>query len=320
MSIKKSSICPVFSIIVPVYNTENELSRCIDSLRKQTFSDIEIILVDDGSTDSSGVICDKYAETDERIKVVHKQNGGLSDARNTGLKLASGNYLMFVDSDDYIVEDACKVFSTFIESNADIYIGLLREEDNKLYSHQSDAIVGKKYAGTEYYKSFHNSIIPCAVASVYRKTFLDQNRLSFILGKYHEDNEFTPKTYLAAESVVYTDNVFYIRCSRDNSITTHKDKRKNLEDILFICLENEKLINKQVDKKLKKILSREICTSYLSMFRTANIYQYHMENYSKYINKRFVLRNSVDLRGKVKAILFFVSPRLYVSISNCIKG
>ena len=96
------------SIIVPVYNVELYLEKCIESIINQTYTNIEIILVDDGATDSSGNICDLYSKKDSRIKVIHKRNGGLSDARNVGIEKAVGQYLMFVDSDDYIDKTMCE--------------------------------------------------------------------------------------------------------------------------------------------------------------------------------------------------------------------
>lgn len=101
------------SVIVPVYNVEKYLERCVESIFKQTYKNIEIILVDDGSTDNSGKICDKFLKKDERVKVIHKENGGLSDARNAGLEILSGKYIMFVDSDDWIspaMVEKCTVF------------------------------------------------------------------------------------------------------------------------------------------------------------------------------------------------------------------
>ena len=99
---------PAISIIVPVYQVKNYLPRCIDSLIAQTFEDIEIILVDDASSDGSGEICDAYAKKDPRIRVIHQEHGGLSVARNTGLAAARGEWLMFVDSDDYVLPDFCR--------------------------------------------------------------------------------------------------------------------------------------------------------------------------------------------------------------------
>lgn len=101
----------LISIIVPVYNVEQYLSRCVDSLVNQTYHNIEIILVDDGSPDRSGEICDEYAKKDKRVKVIHQSNGGLSDARNTALDIAKGDYLMFVDSDDWIEKKTCEILN-----------------------------------------------------------------------------------------------------------------------------------------------------------------------------------------------------------------
>lgn len=92
----------LISVIVPIYKVEKYLSKCIDTIRRQTYDNLEIILVDDGSPDSCGEICEEYAKKDERIRVIHKENGGLSDARNAGMEAARGNYIMFIDSDDYI--------------------------------------------------------------------------------------------------------------------------------------------------------------------------------------------------------------------------
>lgn len=112
-----------FSMIVPVYNVEAYLNRCVDSLINQTYTDIEIILVDDGSTDNCPKICDDYAKKDARVKVMHQKNRGLSDARNKGVKVASSDYVWFVDSDDYIELNACERFAPYTESGYDILLG-----------------------------------------------------------------------------------------------------------------------------------------------------------------------------------------------------
>ena len=96
---------PLISIIVPVYKVEKYLKRCVDSILTQTYQNMEVILVDDGSPDNCGAICDRYKETDNRVVVIHKKNGGLSDARNAGLDIATGEYIMFIDSDDFVEID-----------------------------------------------------------------------------------------------------------------------------------------------------------------------------------------------------------------------
>ena len=111
----------LISIIVPIYKVENYLKRCIDSILNQTYTNLEIILVDDGSPDNCGIICDEYAKQDCRVKVIHKKNGGLSDARNCGIKVSTGEYLIFVDSDDYILKNMCEtLLKNALENNADI--------------------------------------------------------------------------------------------------------------------------------------------------------------------------------------------------------
>lgn len=112
---------PLISIIVPVYNVEDYLKACLDSIINQTYKNLEIILIDDGSTDNSGKICDEYAGKDNRIKVIHKPNGGLSDARNAGLEIAKGEYIGFVDSDDYITEDMYEfLYNLVVDNNLDV--------------------------------------------------------------------------------------------------------------------------------------------------------------------------------------------------------
>lgn len=116
-------VTPLISIIVPIYNVENYLYRCIDSIRAQTFTDFELLLIDDGSTDSSGQICDEYSERDSRIKVFHKENGGVTSARQLGLEKARGVYSIHIDGDDWILPSMLeKMYSTILQNNADILI------------------------------------------------------------------------------------------------------------------------------------------------------------------------------------------------------
>ena len=143
-----------FSIIVPVYNVEKYLSKCIQSLIDQDYNDYEILLIDDGSTDKSGIICEQYAKKYENIYVFHKKNGGLSDARNYGLQKALGDYILFVDSDDWIKKDILKEFSDIIENNKAVdvietrFIEVYKNEeivkDKKLHSYAKSKFDRKK--------------------------------------------------------------------------------------------------------------------------------------------------------------------------------
>ena len=125
---------PIISIIVPIYKTEKQLGRCIDSILSQTFTDFELILIDDGSPDRCPELCDDYEKQDNRIRVIHKKNEGQARARNIGLDLAKGQYIGFVDSDDYIERDMYeKLYSALVKNNADLCIcGYLYKHENSI--------------------------------------------------------------------------------------------------------------------------------------------------------------------------------------------
>ena len=126
---------PLISVIVPIYKVEKYLTICVDSLLRQSYGNLEIILVDDGSPDECPAICDQYQNKDNRIKVIHKKNGGLSDARNAGLDIAQGEYVAFVDSDDFIDEDyICKLYDALQQNRASIAVCGIQiiDESNKV--------------------------------------------------------------------------------------------------------------------------------------------------------------------------------------------
>ena len=126
----------LISVIVPIYNVEREIDRCIQSILKQTYHQLEIILVDDGSPDQCPQKCDQYAHDDSRVKVIHKKNGGLSDARNAGLRIATGEYVLYVDSDDYLELDACERLLKSLSEDVDIVVGECREVEGNEVSYQ----------------------------------------------------------------------------------------------------------------------------------------------------------------------------------------
>lgn len=143
----------MISVIIPVYNVESFLAECIDSIILQTYSNIEIILVDDGSTDNSGYICDEYAQKDDRIKTLHKKNGGLSSARNFGIDNCNGDYVMFLDSDDFVKKDYCETFIKSLQDN--MHIGIVSSGLLSYIDYRSlDNTPAKKGGGDYVYKEF----------------------------------------------------------------------------------------------------------------------------------------------------------------------
>lgn len=212
------------SVIVPVYNAEKYVAKSIESLIEQTLKEIEIILVDDGAKDNSGAICDEYAKKDERIVVVHKENGGLADARNAGMKVATGKYIMFLDADDLFEPDSCENMYNMIEkTNSDYVIGNYRmiEEDGTRY--KNPAFDVEKYQEFEidkndFVKSFFimNST---AWNKIYRTQFLLDNDITFKVPSPSEDDYFTSMCYIKGKKGYYTSKVIYLYRNCPNSIS-----------------------------------------------------------------------------------------------------
>ena len=175
------------TIIVPVYQVEDYLDRCVQSLMKQTYSELEIILVDDGSVDSSPQMCDQYAKIDNRVKVIHKENGGLSSARNSGIDVATGDYIMFVDSDDYIELDTCQRLYELIDEATDIVsFGFSRFYDDHCEKvTNTDSII--TLCGDEVFEYYINrkNVTHMVTDKLFKRELFDGVR--FIEGRLAED-------------------------------------------------------------------------------------------------------------------------------------
>lgn len=230
---------PLISVIIPVYNTEKYLNECVDSVLYQTFQNFEIILVDDGSSDGSGSICDEYHKHDNRIKVIHKANGGQSSARNAALEIAIGEFIYFLDSDDYIsntllellVKTAENNYADFVFFEAQSFIDSEDTLDNcninyfdYKRTHEYENLSGQKQLvnlmnNQEYYV--------CAPLHFYKKAYLDKYLIRFEEGIIHEDNLFSASVYLydgISTHLCY--NGYFRRLRLQSTMTTGNDKQR----------------------------------------------------------------------------------------------
>jgi len=221
---------PKVSVIIPVYNVEKYLHKCLDSVINQSLSDIEIILVDDGSTDESGVICDEYSKRDRRIRVIHKKNGGLSDARNAGIENSTAPFLMFIDSDDWVEPDFCeKPYRAAIEYNADLVLFSFNV-------HRIDGSIVRKKTGMREGllgegEAFRYNVFFAHAAwlGLYRKELFANIR--YPVGKLYEEAATSHKTIHAAQRIwLINENLYNYRVGRPGSITS-KPNRKNHSDL-----------------------------------------------------------------------------------------
>ena len=248
-----------FSIIIPVYNVEKYLEECVNSVLPIK-NDIEILLVDDGSTDKSGKLCDALAENDNRIKVIHKENGGLSDARNVGIKNATGDYLLFLDSDDFLNTFETERLLSKITDETDAAIGLYREfyEDENLYKDESCGAFLENTGvmlADDFLKIVPKDGQSCYLTAwrfIVKREVILKNNLYFFKGIYHEDEEWVPRLLFACDKINITDCFFYCyRQARIDSIMgTVKPKR--IWDTFTILEHNKRLLEQKSPNSAQK--------------------------------------------------------------------
>ncbi|SHF22096.1 glycosyltransferase family 2 protein [Alkalibacter saccharofermentans] len=223
------------TIIVPVYNVEEYLNKCIESIVNQSYKEIEIILVDDGSKDNSGSICDEWEKKDSRITVIHKKNGGLSSARNAGLNQSNGQYICFIDSDDWVEPDFIEVlFKHMVEHNADIsqcgFVEDLEGMEGTPYRSENYLVFTGKNAIKNLYdrKTYLNTVV------MWNKLFKKKNfqSLRFDEGIVHEDEALIHEVLYNADKVVVNESKLHHYLTRPNSIMNSKFNLKRL-DIIY---------------------------------------------------------------------------------------
>lgn len=262
---------PFVSIIIPVYNVEKYLRQCIDSVLNQKLNNAEIILVDDGSPDNCPAICDEYANKYAEVRVLHKKNGGLSSARNAGIQAAKGEYLIFMDSDDWWNPEICvndllsevqrhNDVEMFLFTSYDFVEGqglFKRNEHHNLKCIRTDTV-------KNYYQDLLNNgnLEVSACTKIIKRSFLINHELYFKEGLLSEDNQWMLRMLRKLQSVHILDEPLYIcRTTRQDSIT-HTIKKKNIADLLTIV--NESIEYYKDDEKNCEIKSLELCyASYL---------------------------------------------------------
>ena len=237
-----------FSIVVPVYNVEQYLGQCLESLLAQDYGDYEVICVNDGSTDGSREILTKWESRMPKMRVIDRENGGLSAARNTGLEAATGDYVLFVDSDDWVAPHMLHTLTAAAGGEEMICFACQRTDNES-----TDTFMGETVTGWEYYNhhALEARVVPfvCVWQRCYRRQFLADNNLRFREGILHEDNEFTPRACLKANKVKVIPDVLYYYRVRPNSIMTTRGM-KSKESLILIGNELSQLFSKEsgIDK------------------------------------------------------------------------
>lgn len=224
----------LISVIIPVYNVEEYLRECVDSVLNQTYGNFEIILVNDGSTDSSGEICDEYVEKDSRVTVIHQKNGGPSITRNTGIENANGKYIYFLDSDDYIENNALELLVNTAEANdADLVFFDARSFSDDGADIKQGYVVKGNYEtknGYDILTELHNNKdYHCSVVLLFiNRLLLNENKIRFLESAYcSEDMLFTYKVFCSSQKTAQCKNTLYHRRYRASSIVTSKKSQRH---------------------------------------------------------------------------------------------
>lgn len=312
------------SVIVPVYNVEKYLEECINSIIKQTYRNIEIILVDDGSIDKSGEICDRYLKLDERIKVIHKENKGLSDTRNVGIDYAKGKYICFIDSDDCIDNRYVEIlYNSCVKNNCKIsqcdYVEFMDGQD--MPEMQEVEIKEKSFTSEEMLEGIYNenhirNII--AVNKLYERELF--NNVKYTVGKIHEDESTTYKLFLNCNMIAYVDKQLYFYRKRNDSITGQAFSLKKLDYVEALEERITILKNKNM-KKLYALTLKEYAYILLSYYNKFKKYlpkekEERKKLIKKYrrIVKKIIVQKNLKIKTKTIVIVMYFYPKLYLKM------
>ena len=280
----------LIDIIVPVYKVEKYLKDCICSVLAQTFQDWRLILVDDGSPDTCGAICDEYAKKDPRIQVIHKENGGLSSARNAGLDVSNGEYVSFIDSDDYIhplmVE---KLLHRLQSCDADIslcsfcYVDEHLQPLDALNGHspiKEEVLTGEDALSRLHIPYYHYYVISCA--KLYKRTLFDNIR--FPMGKLHEDEAICHRIFYQAKRIACIPDEFYLYRQTNGSIT-HSVNERNVLDYIDTLWDREAFANENGLKQFQEVVRVNIWYQAIRLANTEVLYQDRRTAYKHRLTK-----------------------------------
>lgn len=311
------------SIIVPVYNVEKYLENCIESILNQTFKDYELILVNDGSTDKSGEICDDYKKKDSRIRVIHKANGGLSSARNEGLNVACGQYIGFVDSDDSIHPRMYEILYDLIQKyKADIsYCNYKNTYD--LINKQHEEIkfmevseMNNIQAINSLYEDYIGVKLVVAWNKLYNKDLF--NDLRYKVGRIHEDEFMAHRILYKCNKIVYVNTEMYYYLQREGSIMSKLSDKRRVDKLLS---QSDRM---RFFKKIDLInICDDICKMYLYEFLKLYKELINKGEYDKKflyeLRRDFILnlrilfkQNYISIKEKISYLIFAISPRIYI--------
>ena len=308
-----------YSIVIPVYNVEKYIGKCLDSLVNQTYSNFEVIIVNDGTKDNSQAIIDKYVKKDKRFKSYIKENGGLSDARNYGVKYASGDYLIFIDSDDYVNTSYLENINEVLKNDTSIDVLKIKliqvDEEGKEISKE-------KGFGKNGYISFKEILelefVEPAWSYVYNLKFFKKKKFTYMKGRIHEDYGLTPEILIKAKKIYYLNYYAYYYVQRANSIMSSDSYEKKIKKMYDTLTQYDRLV--ALDLSKIEANDRKLYYSFIAngaILKLNIIDGVERKKYLKELRKRKVFKYLIDdtFIRKIKKLLITAFPILYLSIN-----
>lgn len=315
---------PKISVIVPVYNTEKYVEKCLKSIAEQKMNDLEIIIVNDGSTDNSEIIIKQWIEKNKeniKIKYLNKKNGGLSETRNFALPYATGKYISFIDSDDYIDSNLYSHLEQFMDDNVDLIKFKMQtvDKDGNILE-KLDGPVFEKCTGEEGYEKLctNDRFLDPACIYLYRTEFYKSNNFKYKVGAYHEDFGLTSLIILKAKSFVSTNEYGYYYLQSDNSITRNQNYDKEIKkakDLLGHYDDMIKVIkNYEISNKSKELIKRYYTNTLI--LKTKELKGQEKKQYINeiYIRKLYKNIKPYSLKQLIKRIILKFNINLYLKL------
>jgi glycosyltransferase involved in cell wall biosynthesis len=309
------------SVIIPVYNSEKYLDKCVNSILNQTYKDIQIILVDDGSTDSSPDICDMFSKKDNRVIAVHQRNGGTSKARNTGLKLAEGDYITFADNDDYWKDNNCleKIVAYLENSHADMlfHVPYIFWQDTNEMIEPKRVIRREEINGKDFEKALNlvmerGLMDRCVWSKFFKKSVIKDNGITFPENCRNEDTYFIGEIFMYADTLDWYEDSFYVyRKGHEGAQTSKRLAYKSLKDLENLVIDYIEMIKSSKLKDERK----ETLYNFIAYLYSVWMGQQYLVDRQQ--NKEALKKDKIDMKKYSYILNYDVDPNVALINKVC---
>ena len=309
-----------FSLIIPAYNVEKYIKKCLDSVLNQTYNNYEIIIINDGSTDNTSKILESY-KSNKKIKIINQENKGLSNARNTGVSNAKGDYILFIDSDDFIEKELLEILNKTINDEDLVRFQIrILDETNKIIKEYKEETFNNLNGIEAFNKLSKYNLVELAVCYAYKKDTFLKNNYKFEEKTYHEDFGLIPYIIISSKKVTSINYIGYNYLQRKNSIMNNTDYEKEIKKSNDVLKHYKNLIKWSQNIKGDLTIYKSFIANSV-ILKSLNLKEKDYKNYIKKLKEYKVYDDLLtnNKENKIKKILIKISPKLYYKIIRGLK-